>query len=47
MATIENALQPDRQERDLARIRKYVLAYIFLTDRLTETEYRRLMEEKE
>lgn len=36
-------LRPDRLESDLARIRKYVFAYKFLTDRLTEEEYRRLM----
>jgi hypothetical protein len=40
-------LRPDRLERDLARMRKYVLAYKFLIDRLTETEYRGLMADKE
>ena len=40
-------LRPNRLERDLARMRKYALAYKFLTDRLTEMEYRRLMEENE
>lgn len=39
-------LRPDRLEDDLGRMRKYVLAYKFLTDRLTETEYRRLMAEQ-
>jgi (p)ppGpp synthase/HD superfamily hydrolase len=36
-------LRPDRLERDLARIRRYVLSYKFLIDKLTEAEYRRLM----
>lgn len=40
-------LRPERLESDLARLRKYVLAYKFLIDRLTEAEYRRLMAEKE
>jgi hypothetical protein len=40
-------LRPDRLEGDLARLRKYVLAYKFLIDRLTEAEYRRLMAETE
>jgi hypothetical protein len=40
-------LRPDRLERDLARMRKYGLAYKFLTDRLSESEYRRLMGESE
>jgi (p)ppGpp synthase/HD superfamily hydrolase len=37
-------LRQDRAESDLMRMRKYALAYKFLTDRLTEEEYRRLME---
>jgi hypothetical protein len=40
-------LRPDRLESDLARMRKYGLAYKFLTDRLSESEYRRLMADKE
>jgi hypothetical protein len=40
-------LRPDRMERDVARMRKYGLAYKFLTDRLSESEYRRLMAENE
>ncbi|HWG46913.1 MAG TPA: hypothetical protein VN688_29390 [Gemmataceae bacterium] len=36
-------LQPDRFEKDVARMRKYALAYKFLTDQLTEAAYRRLM----
>jgi hypothetical protein len=40
-------LRPDRLERDLERMHKYGLAYKFLTDRLSELEYRRLMAEKE
>jgi hypothetical protein len=37
-------LRPDRLKNDVARMRKYALAYKFLTDRLTEAEYRRLMD---
>jgi hypothetical protein len=36
-------LRSDRLEGDLTRLRKYVLAYKYLIDRLTEAEYRRLM----
>jgi hypothetical protein len=36
-------LRPDRLERDLARIRRYVLSDKFLTDQLSEKEYRSLM----
>jgi (p)ppGpp synthase/HD superfamily hydrolase len=36
-------LRPDRLERDLARIRRYVLSYKFLTDQLSEEQYRSLM----
>jgi (p)ppGpp synthase/HD superfamily hydrolase len=36
-------LRPDRLERDLARIRRYVLSYKFLTDQLSEEQYRLLM----
>lgn len=38
-------LRPDRIARDLARIHRYVLSYKFLTDKLSEEEYRGLMEE--
>jgi (p)ppGpp synthase/HD superfamily hydrolase len=38
-------LRPDRLERDLARIRRYLLSYKFLTDQITEEQYRQLMEE--
>jgi hypothetical protein len=36
-------LRSDRLERDLARVRRYVFSYKFLTDRLTEDEYRRAL----
>jgi hypothetical protein len=35
--------RPDRAERDLARIHRYLLSYKFLTDEITEADYRRLM----
>ncbi len=38
-------LRPQRLQGDLARIRRYVLSYKFLTDKITEQEYRTLMEE--
>jgi (p)ppGpp synthase/HD superfamily hydrolase len=38
-------LRPERLQADLARIRRYVLSYKFLTDRITEQQYRSLMEE--
>jgi hypothetical protein len=38
-------LRPQRFEADVARFRKYVLSYKFLTDHLTEQQYRTLMEE--
>jgi hypothetical protein len=38
-------LRAEQIDRDLGRMGKYALAYKFLTDRLTEEEYRRLMEE--
>jgi hypothetical protein len=38
-------LRPHRLQADLARIRRYVLSYKFLTDQITEQEYRTLMEE--
>lgn len=40
-------LRPDRLEGDLKRLHKYVLAYKFLTDRLSEADYRKLMAENE
>jgi hypothetical protein len=36
-------LRPQRFEDDVARMRKYVLSYKFLTDQLTEQQYRTLM----
>jgi (p)ppGpp synthase/HD superfamily hydrolase len=36
-------LRPQRFEADMARIRKYVLSYKFLTDQISEQEYRALM----
>jgi hypothetical protein len=36
-------LRPDRMERDLSRIRRYVLSYQFLAGQISEPEYRRLM----
>ena len=38
-------LRPDRLQADLARIRRYVLSYKFLTDQITEEQYRELMAE--
>ena len=35
--------RPDRIDRDLARIRRYMLSYKFLIDRISEADYRRLM----
>jgi hypothetical protein len=37
-------LRPDRLEGDLARVHRYVLSYKFLTDQITEEQYRALME---
>jgi hypothetical protein len=37
-------LRPDRIGHDLARIRRYVLSYKFLTDQITEEQYRAAME---
>ena len=39
-------LRPDRIEPDIARLRKYLLAYKFLTDMLTEEQYRAAMAQK-
>jgi hypothetical protein len=39
-------LRPDRLEPDLARLRKYFLAYKFLTGLMTQEQYRTAMEEK-
>ena len=36
-------LRVERIARDLARIHRYVLSYKFLTDQLSETDYRSLM----
>lgn len=36
-------LRPERIERDLARIHRYLLTYRFLTDGITEPQYRELM----
>lgn len=38
-------LRPNQMARDLARIRRYLLSYKFLTDQITEVEYRALMAE--
>jgi hypothetical protein len=37
-------LRLDRIDHDLARIRRYVLSYKFLTDQITEAQYRAAME---
>ncbi len=37
-------LRPDRIEADIARLRKYLLAYKFLTDKLSEKQYRAAMD---
>ena len=36
-------MRPDRIEPDMARLRKYLLAYKFLTDMLGEEQYRAAM----
>ena len=36
-------LRPDRLDHDLARVRRYLLSYKFLTDQITEQQYRTLM----
>src|SRR5258708_1687614 len=36
-------LRPQRFEADVARLRKYVLSYKYLTDQITEQQYRELM----
>jgi (p)ppGpp synthase/HD superfamily hydrolase len=38
-------LRSERLERDLARIRRYLLSYKFLTDQISEEQYWTLMEE--
>ena len=38
-------LRPDRLEPDLARLRRYLLAYKFLTGMITEAQYRAAMGE--
>jgi hypothetical protein len=37
-------LRPEKFEADLKRIRRYLLSYKFLTDRITEEQYRALMQ---
>jgi len=37
-------LRPQRLQSDLARIRRYVLSYKFLMDRIAEEQYRSLMQ---
>lgn len=39
-------LRPEKFEADAARMQKYVLAYRYLTDEISEDEYRRLMHGK-
>jgi hypothetical protein len=36
-------LRPQRIDADVARLRKYVLSYKYLTDQITEDQYRTLM----
>ena len=36
-------MRPERADADVARIRKYVLSYKFLTDQISEKQYRELM----
>jgi hypothetical protein len=36
-------MRPERAEADAARLRKYVLSYKFLTDQITEDQYRSLV----
>ena len=38
-------LRPERFDADVARLRKYFLSYKFLTDQITEQQYRTLMKE--
>jgi (p)ppGpp synthase/HD superfamily hydrolase len=38
-------LRPDRMAQDLARTRRYILSYKFLTDQISEEQYRALMRE--
>ena len=38
-------LRPEKLAHDLARVRRYLLSYKFLTDQITEGEYRTLMSE--
>jgi (p)ppGpp synthase/HD superfamily hydrolase len=38
-------VRPDRLERDLARLRRYILSWKFLTGHLTELQYRAAMGE--
>lgn len=36
-------MRPQRVDADVARVRKYILSYKFLTDQITEQQYRELM----
>jgi (p)ppGpp synthase/HD superfamily hydrolase len=38
-------LRPERIQRDFARVHRYLLTYQFLTDKMEESEYRRLMKQ--
>lgn len=38
-------LRPDRAARDFARVHRYLLSFKFLTDAISEPDYRRLMAE--
>src|SRR5205823_808729 len=38
-------LRPERFDADVARLRRYVLSYKFLTDQISEDQYRSLMGE--
>jgi hypothetical protein len=37
-------LRPQQFEADVARLRKYLLSYKFLTDQITEQQYRMLIQ---
>ncbi len=38
-------LRPEQFESDMARIRRYLLSYKYLTDQMSESDYRRLMKD--
>lgn len=40
-----NILEPERFDADVARLRKYFLSYKFLTEQISEQQYRTLMDE--